>query len=110
MIKSVQLRFDKWKHSTQKAHLLIYKNQEVWIPKKLCWNFQIAGNDQHAWATIPAFLFERITGHNVEEVYEENGTSGLKEYFGAVIHTMIEKHVPERKEPVDNNIIPELKK
>lgn len=70
----------------------------------------IAGNDQHAWATIPSFLFTKITGHDVEEVYANNGTSGLKEYFGAVIHTIVEKHVPERKEPVDNNFIPELKK
>lgn len=110
MIKSIQLRFDKWKHTTEKAHLLVYRGKEMWLPKKLCWNFQIAGNDLHAWATIPAFLFEKITGHNIEEAYEENGTSGLKEYFGAVIHTIIENHTPEKKEPLKNNYIKELKK
>lgn len=110
MIKSIQLRFDKWKHSTQKAHLLIYHGKEVWLPKKLAWDFQIAGNDQHAWATIPAWLFEKITGHNAEEVYKDSGIFGLKEYFGAIIHTIVEHHVPDRKEPLENNYIQELKK
>lgn len=109
-IKSMTLRFDKWKHSTQKAHLLVYKNQEVWLPKKLAWDFQIAGNDQHAWATIPAWLFEKITGQTPEQMQEEYGTNGMKEYFGAIVHTVVEKHVPEKKQPVENNFIPELKK
>jgi len=109
-IKSVTLRFDKWKHSTEKAHLLVYKGKEMWLPKKLCWDFKIAGNDQHAWATIPSFLFEKITGHTPEQMMEDYGTLGMKEQFGAIVHTIVEKHVPERKEPVANNFIPELKK
>lgn len=110
MIKSIQLRFDKWKHSTDKAHLLVYKNQEMWLPKKLCWDFHVAGNDLHAWATIPAWLFEKITGQKADEVFEDYGISGMKEYYGAIIHTQIVHHVPEKKEPVENNIIHELKK
>lgn len=109
-IKSIKLRFDKWHHSTPKAHLLTYKGSQVWIPRKLCWGFQIAGNDLHALATIPAWLFEKITGHNVEEVYKEDGRAGLKSYFNAEIGTIIEHHSPERKTPVENNTIAELKK
>jgi hypothetical protein len=110
MIKSVKLRFDKWHHSTAKAHLLTYRGKEVWLPKKLAWDFQVAGNDLHAWATIPSWLFEKITGHNPDELMEEQGTFGMKEYYGAIPHTIIEHHKPERKDPVESNHIPELKK
>lgn len=109
-IKSIKLRFDKWKHTTEKAHLVIYKGNEIWLPKKLAWQFQIAGNDQHAWATIPAWLFEKITGEKAEELYEEIGTMGMKEQFGAIVQTIIEKHTPEKIKPVENNFIQELKK
>lgn len=109
-IKSIKLRFDKWKHSTPKAHLLVYKDKEVWLPKKLAWDFMVAGNDLHAWATIPAWLFEKITGMKPEDMEEQYGTSGMKEYFGAIIHTKIEQHKPEKLEPVETNFIPELKK
>lgn len=109
-IKSVKLRFDKWHHSTEKAHRLTYRGKEVWLPKKLAWDFQVAGNDLHAWATIPSWLFEKITGHHPDELMEDCGTIGMKERFGAIPHTIIEKHVPEKKAPVENNHIPELKK
>ena len=109
-IKSVKLRFNKWKHSTQKAHLLVYKGKEVWLPKKLCRDFLIAGNDQHAWATIPSFVFEKITGHNIDEIANEIGTLDLKESFGAIIHTVITHHKPTPVAPVENNFIQELKK
>lgn len=110
MIKNVKVRFDKWHHSTAKAHLLTYRGEQVWLPKKLCWNFQIAGNDLHAWATIPSFLFEKITGHKVDDVYKEEGEAGLKRIFNAEAGTIVEHHVPEHKEPVENNFIQELKK
>lgn len=110
MIKSIKLRFDKWLHSTEKAHLLRYNGKDMWLPKKLCWDFQVAGNDLHAWATIPAFLFEKITGKNPDEAFNELGASGIKEYYGAIIHTTVEKHVPEKINPVENNTISELKK
>lgn len=110
MIKSVKLRFEKWKHSTEKAHLLAYNGKEIWIPKKLCFDFLIAGNDNHAWATIPSWLFEKITGMNPEDMQEQYGTHGMKEQFGAIIHTVIEHHKPTPFAPLENNFIPELKK
>lgn len=110
MIKSVKLRFNKWHHSTAKAHLLTYKGQEVWLPRKLAWDFRIAGNDLHAWATLPSWLFEKITGYKPEDMLEQHGTAGMKEHFGAVIHTVVEKHVPEKLAPVETNKISELRK
>ena len=110
LIKSIKLRFDKWHHSTEKAHLLTYKGKQVWLPKKLAWDFLVAGNDQHAWATIPAWLFEKITGMNPEDMQEQYGTLGMKEHFGAILHTVIEHHKPTPIAPVDNNFIDELKK
>jgi hypothetical protein len=110
MIKSIKLRFDKWKHSTERAHLLVYHGKEVWLAKKLCWDFQIAGNDLHAWATVPAWLFKEITGADIDEIYVEDGISGLREHYDAMVQTIVEEHVPESISPVENNIIPELKK
>lgn len=109
-IKSVKLRFDKWKHTTDKAHLLIYHGKEVWLSKKLAWDFQVAGNDLHAWATIPAWLFEKITSIKAEDAQAQYGTHGMKEYFGAIVHTVIEHHKPTPIAPVENNSIQELKK
>ena len=33
--KYVKLRFDDWKHSTDKSHLFVIDDQEVWIPKSV---------------------------------------------------------------------------
>jgi hypothetical protein len=85
-IKSVKIRFEKWIHSTPKAHLLQYKNKQLWLSRKVCWDVVVAGNDQHAWAVIPAFIFKEITGNDVNDVYDTIGTSGLRTSFGAVIH------------------------
>lgn len=109
-IKSVKIRFDKWHHTTEKAHLLTYKGEQIWVPKKLAWDFMVVGNDMHAWAVIPAWLFEKITGMPANEMLEEYGTNGMKEYFGAIIHTIVEKHVPNSIAPVETNFITELKK
>lgn len=60
-IKSAMLRFDKYLHATEKAYLLRIGYSEHWLPKKLCRNFilnkKLGGN-----VTVPAFLYERITG------------------------------------------------
>lgn len=110
MIKSVKVRFDKWRHSTCKAHLLVYRGKEFWVSKKICWDLQIAGNDMHAWATLPAFKFNELTGCDIDILYKELGAIGLREQYGAIPHTLIEHHIPERVNPVENNTIQELKK
>ena len=110
MITKVKIRFDKWHHSTDRAHLLTYRGKKVWLAKKVCWGLEVAGNDLHAWATVPPFIFKDLTGHDIDDVVKDYGTHGLREHFDAVPQTIIEHHVPERKEPVESNTIKELKK
>ena len=62
MIKSVKIKFDKYVAETSKAYLVKYQGSELWLPKSLCRNFAVHGNDMHGVAEIPSFLFEKITG------------------------------------------------
>ncbi len=86
-IKSIMLRFDKYLHETQKAYLIRVGPTEHWLPKKLCRNFitnsKLGGN-----VSIPAFLYERITGESIEDAPISDA-----DYI-------VEKHKPERLEPV----------
>lgn len=109
-IRKVKIRFEKWKHTTNKAHLLVYRGKEVWLPKKICWNLQVAGNDLHAWAEIPDFKFKELTGHDLTEAYKDYGHDGMRNMFDAVVSVMVENHKPKKVKPVENNTIPELKK
>lgn len=81
------LRFDKFLHETQKAYLIRVGPTEHWLPKKLCRRFitnkKLGGN-----VSIPAFLYERITGESIEDAPTADA-----DYI-------IEKHKPERIEPV----------
>lgn len=89
MIKSVMLRFDKFLHATEKAYLIRIGYTEHWIPRKLCRNFitnqKLGGN-----VSIPTFLYQRITGITPEDIPQSDA-----DYI-------IEKHVPERKQPIKN--------
>jgi hypothetical protein len=84
-ITNVLLRFDKYLHSTERAFLIRIGNDEHWLPKKLCRRFttnkKLGGN-----VIIPTFIYERITGELPIESDAE---------------TIIEKHVPIRKQPID---------
>jgi len=86
-IKSLMLRFDKFLHATEKAYLIRVGSTEHWIPKKLCRNFitnkKLGGN-----VSIPAFLYERITGESIEDAPISDADF------------IVEKHIPERKEPI----------
>ena len=46
----------------------------------------------------------------INKLYNEIGIDGLKSYYDIVIEQTIKKHVPERKEPLENNTIKRLKK
>lgn len=109
-IRKVKIRFEKWKHTTDKAYLVVYRGKEVWLPQSICWNLKVAGNDLHAWAEIPAFKFKELTGHELSDAYKDYGVEGMRNLFDAVVNVIVEKHVPERKEPVESNYIKELKK
>ncbi|MBN2747361.1 MAG: hypothetical protein JXR34_11605 [Bacteroidales bacterium] len=103
MIKSVKIKFTKYVAETPKAYLVKYNYSEVWLPKSLCRNFAVHGNDMHGVAEITSFLFEKITGVNPNETDKD-----LCDY-NAVPSWTIEKHVPERIEPkeiqADANLI-----
>jgi hypothetical protein len=94
-IKSMMLRFDKFLHETEKAYLIRVGSTEHWLPKKLCrsliTNKKLGGNVQ-----IPSFLYERITGEVVDEMNESE--------INDLATFIIEKHIPERKEPIKSEI------
>lgn len=75
----------------------------MWLSKKICWDLQIAGNDLHAWAVIPAWLFKDITGNDLNEVFKNEGIIGLKCHYGVVIHQTIEHHTPDKLNIEDIN-------
>ena len=87
MVKSVRIQFDKFLHDTGRAYLIKIGNEEHWLPKKLCRNLvvnkKLGGN-----LSIPTFLFNDKFGGNIEDA------------SFASEDLIIEKHVPQRKEPV----------
>jgi len=64
MIKSVNIKFEKFLHDTGKAILVRINGIEYWIPKKLCRklivNKKLGGN-----VCVPSFIAEKI-GFNIE--------------------------------------------
>lgn len=90
MIKSVKIKYDKYVAETSKAYLIIYLNTQVWLPKSLCKNFHIYGNDMHGVTEIPSFLFEKITG------CDPNNTDKDLSYWHAEASWIVEKHKPEK--------------
>jgi len=59
MIKSVNIKFEKFLHDTGKAILLRINGGEHWIPKKLCRKL-IVNNKLGGNVCIPTFIAERI--------------------------------------------------
>ncbi len=92
MISQILLRFDKFKHETNKAYLIEICGTEHWIPKRFCRRFttnkKLGGN-----VTIPTWLYVKITGIEADNLPFEDAT------------VIIEKHKPEIINPKENNII-----
>lgn len=109
IIKTVKVRFNRYICETAKAYHLSYRGNKIWIPKKICWDLIVAGNDLHAWATIPAWKFKEITGNDIDNLYQDYGTKGLRERFDCQVGTTIEHHIPEKIEPIEDNTISDLK-
>lgn len=86
MVKSVNIKFDKFLHDTDKAILIRINGDELWIPKKLCrkltTNKKLGGH-----VCIPSFFAEKI-GISIE-----NSTPDVE-----VIH-----HTPEIKNTKEIN-------
>lgn len=85
-IKSVRIQFDKLMAETPRAYLLRFRNEEIWLPRRFCWgiviNNKLGGN-----VAIPAWLYK-------EKFNEEPDTD--------IADIIVEKHIPERKEPIQN--------
>ena len=86
-IKSLMLRFNRFHHATEKAYLIEVGNTEHWVPKKLAWNLTI-NKKLGGHITVPTWLYEKVTGIKTEDVPECDAA------------LIVEKHVPERKEPI----------
>lgn len=94
MIERVLVRFEKYYGETPYAFLVLIGNKEYWFP----------------WSKIRNFILNKKLGGNFEcpcWLY--------KEKFGEEPHESlftlkIEKHIPEKLNPVENNTIKELKK
>lgn len=88
------LRFTKYETATAKAYLVKLHHLELWLPKRFCRNLiinkKLGGNVQ-----IPEWLYKEKLGYAPPE----------KDYTYTV-----EKHIPEKIEPKENNLIPRLKK
>lgn len=86
-IKSIRVKFDKYKATTDKAWLIEVRNQEIWLPKKLCRNF-ITNNKLGGNVSIPTFLYEKIFGETITD--------------DSIVDAdyVVTKHKPERKEPL----------
>lgn len=85
MIAKVFVRFDKMYGETPRAFLLLIEGQEMWFPRRFCYNFilnkKLGGNME-----IPAWLYREKFGREPDE---EDAT------------VIVEKHIPERIEPIE---------
>lgn len=91
MIKSIMLRFDKFLHETEKAYLIKVGYTEHWMPKKLSWNLTV-NKKLGGHLTVPVWLYEKVTGIKIEDVPETDAT------------LIVEKHIPDRKEPIKTEV------
>lgn len=85
MITKVFVRFEKLRGETPLALLLLIEGVEYWFPKRFCWNFitnkKLGGN-----MVIPTWLYkEKFKCEPPDDDASET----------------IEKHIPEKKEPVN---------
>lgn len=109
-ISRVKVRFSKYITETNKAYYLQYGNQKIWISKKICWDLLVAGNDLHAWATLPAWKFNEIIDDDIDEIYRKYGEIGLKETYFCQVESSVKHHIPEKIEPIKDNTIKDLAK
>lgn len=101
MIKAARIKFEKLLGETPRAFLIRLHNGQHWIPKSQCRSFitnkKLGGN-----VILPAWLINKIydTDINKSDKYEHLITPTW----------VITHHKPERKEPLESNIIQRLKK
>jgi len=83
-IKSVYVKFDKLMGETLRAYLLRFHNEEMWFPKRFCWQFttnqKLGGN-----MVIPTWLYKEKFNQEPQADHAE---------------TIVEHHIPDPVKPV----------
>jgi len=94
MIVKVFVRFDKMHGETPRAFLLLVEGQEIWFPRRFCYNFilnkKLGGNME-----IPTWLYREKFGREPDE---EDATLIVKHYK------------PDRKQATNIEPLKELSK
>lgn len=101
IIKSIRIKFDKLVAQTGKANLIRIYGIEHWIPSKLCFNLSIKNNLSGSM-DIPSFIYERIFDYDLSILTDQEKKNIASWY--------VEKHEPKKINPVQNNVIEDLKK
>lgn len=101
MIKAARIKFDKLNGETPKAFLIQIQGAEHWIPKSQCQRFT-TNNKLGGHVELPNFIINRMFDIDINEMDElpEN----IKPSW------IVENHIPEKKIPLANNNIQDLKR
>lgn len=95
-ITYVKIQFDRWIHSTTKAHLFQMRGKEFWLAKWMCKNLiinkKLGGN-----CSIPTYKYEEIFNCKIEDTDVQ-------------VTMIVEHHIPERIEPIEDRTISELER
>lgn len=94
MYNQIMVRFTKMQAETSKAILVKIFHEEYWFPKRFCRNFTL-NKKLGGHITIPEWLYrEKFNADPPEED----------------VVFKVEKHVPEKIDPIADNTIQKLKK
>ena len=112
MITRVRIKFDKLVGETKRAYLLRFGNEEIWFPIKMCRNFitnrKLGGN-----MVVPVWLYKEKFGHDPNESEIHTGRLTTEKFIHSHTcyeeETIIERHKPDRIEPIESNIINDLR-
>ncbi len=101
IIKSIRIKFDKLVAQTGKANLIRIDGIEHWIPSKLCFNLSTKNNLSGS-VEIPPFIYEIIFECDLSKLSDEE-KKNISSWY-------VEKHEPKKINPIQNNVIEDLKK
>lgn len=99
MIKSAMVRFDKLLAETPKAYLVRIEMIEYWVPKSLCKRF-VTNNKLGGNIILPTFFINKMLDIDIN--------IDLPKFITP--EWIIEKHIPEKINPLKSNDIKDLKR
>ena len=101
MIKAARIKFDKLKGETPRAFLIQIGREEHWIPKSQCQRFT-TNNKLGGHVELPVFIINRMFDIDINKM--ENLPDNIQPSW------IVENHIPEKKIPLTNNNIQDLKR